>query len=323
MADWGQKAKDKDRDDAIRLIDAAAARGQIVDADRLKRIQEVKAAGTVGEIDLITRGLAAVAGAGAGVVPPASEPPPLSSPGAPSSPTFQQYTPPSTPPVTEPDPTPEIQLPPTSVQYGEPLTSSGGTPFTTPPMVKRAGGGAKWVLIIVLIVVAGVAVPVFFGIKAIVDTASDTINDLKPGSADVFSEEGLADLTEDIENATGSTKVFSVVLYPEYAVVSAPVDNSSKRYISYYWDGNLSESSKGTNSDNDRFDMKDIKADVVEDLLNKARKLVEGPTSNYVIVNAPGADGNSINAYASNDFSESGFLTADFDGNVISEHPPS
>ena len=154
-------------------------------------------------------------------------------------------------------------------------------------MVTRSGGGAKWVLIVVLIVIAGVAVPAFFGIKAVVDTAGDTINDLKPGHADVFTEEGLADLAEDIESATGSTTVFSVVMYPDYAVVSAPVDRSSKRYINYYWDGNLRESSKGSGVYEGRFDMLDIDADVVTGLLAKARRLVEGPTSNYVVVNAP------------------------------------
>ena len=139
-----------------------------------------------------------------------------------------------------------------------------------------------------LIVVAGVAVPVIFGIKAIIDTASDTIDDLKPGGADVFTEQGLDALTDDIEDATGSTEVFSVVLYPEYAVVTTPADRSSKRYINYYWDGNLSESSKGSGIYDGRFDMRDIKAKVVKDLLDKARQLVEGPTSNYVVISPPG-----------------------------------
>ena len=318
MADWGQKAKDKDRDDAVKVIEDAAARGQIVDVDKLKRIQEVQAAGTVGEIELVTRGLAAAPAVVASDVP--ASPPPVSDPAPPANPTFQQYTPPVTPPVTEPDPTPP--MPPSTVQYGEPLTSSGGTPVT-PPMITKSGGAGKWVLLVVLIVVAGVAVPVFFGIKAIVDTVNDGIDDLKPGGADVFTEQGLDALTDDIEDATGSTEVFSVVLYPEYAVVTTPADRSSKRYINYYWDGNLSESSKGSGIYDGRFDMRDIKAKVVKDLLDKARQLVEGPTSNYVVIRAPGSDGASINAYASNDFSESGYLTADFDGKVIAEHPPS
>ena len=134
---------------------------------RLKRIQEVKAASTVGEIDLITRGLAAAPAVGVTDVP--ASPPPVSDPAPPVNPTFQQYTPPVTPPVTEPDPTPPAAL---NVQYGEPLTPSGRHPgHDRADDHARAVAAAKWVLLVVLIVIAGVAVPVFFGIKAIVDTA--------------------------------------------------------------------------------------------------------------------------------------------------------
>ena len=306
MAEWGQRPKDKDRDEAIAQVEAAAARGQIVDADRAKRIQEVKVAGSVAELDLITRGLAAPAAAAATPAP---------------GPTFQQYQPPTAPPVTELDATP-----PPTVQYGEALTPSAGTAFPTAtgPIIKRSGHGGKLVLLFVLIMIAGIATPVFFGIKALVDTAEDALDDLKPGSADVFSADGIAELTADIEKETGSTKVFSAVLYPDYAVVSAPADSSRKRYISYYWNGSLSESSKGSGVYNGLFDMRRIDAQVVIDMLAKARDLVEGSVeSNYVVVSAPGPDGAAISAYASNDFSETGYLTATFKGKVVNEYPPS
>jgi hypothetical protein len=175
----------------------------------------------------------------------------------------------------------------------------------------------------VLIVIAGIAIPVFLGVKALVDTASDALDDLNP-TADVFSADGIAELTADIEKETGSTKVFSAVLYPEYAVVSAPAEGSRKRYISYYWNGSLSESSKGSGVYEGRFDMRDIDAQVVTDLLAKARDLVEGSVEgNYVVVSAPGPDGAAISAYASNDFSETGYLTATFDGKVVNKYPPS
>ena len=295
MADWGQRPKDKDRDDAIALIEAAAARGQIVDADKVKRIQEVKSAGSLADLDLITRGLAAPAAAAA----------------TPDGPTFQQYQSPSAPPPT--------------VQYGEALTPSVGSanPTAEAPTIRRGGHGGKLVLLIVLIVIAGIAIPVFLGVKALVDTAGDALDDLNP-TADVFSADGIAELTADIEKETGSTKVFSAVLYPEYAVVSAPAEGSRKRYISYYWNGSLSESSKGSGVYEGRFDMRDIDAQVVTDLLAKARDLVEGSVEgNYVVVSAPGPDGAAISAYASNDFSETGYLTATFDGKVVNKYPPS
>ena len=325
VADWGQRAKDRDRDNAIKVIEAAAARGQIVEVDKLKRIQDVKTAGTVGEIDLITRGLAMAAPAA--VVPPT--PPPLSTPvpptpmpqpTPPTNPTFEPYSPPQTPPVTEPDPS---YAPPPNVQYGEPLTPSAGTPISYGTTSTKSGHGGKLVLLFVLIIFVGIAIPIFFGIKAVVDTASDTIDTLTPGKADVISEEGIADLTAAIKEETGSSKVFTVVLYPEYAVVNAPVDSNSKRYVSYYWDGNLRESSKGSNVYDGRFDMTDIEADVVIKLLGDARKLVEGATSNYVLVSPPGPDGAAISAYASNDFNESGYISANFDGKVVNKVKPS
>jgi hypothetical protein len=292
VAEWGERPKDKDRDDAIAQIEAAAARGQIVDADRVKRILEVRSAGSLAELDLITRGLAAPAAAAA----------------TPVGPSFQQYQPPSAPPPT--------------IQYGEALNPSVGTaiPTATAPIIRRGGHGGKLVL---LIVIAGIAIPVFLGVKALVDTAEDALDDLNP-SADVFTADGIAELTADIKTVTGSTKVFSAVLYPEYAVVSAPADGSRKRYITYYWNGNLSESSKGSGVYERLFDMRDIDAKVVTDLLAKARDLVEGSVeSNYVVVSAPGPDGAATSAYASNDFSETGYLTATFDGKVVNRYPPS
>ncbi len=66
-------------------------------------------------------------------------------------------------------------------------------------------------------------------------------------------------------------------------MVSAPADGSRKRYVSYYWDGSLSESSKGSGIYNGLFDMRDIDAQVVTDVLAKARKLVEGKVENNYV----------------------------------------
>jgi hypothetical protein len=323
VADWGQRAKDRDRDDAIRVIEAAAARGQIIDADKQKRIQEVKAAGTVGEIEIITRGLAAPEPAA--TAPPVVPVPPMVSPPAPPvNPTFQPYSPPTTPPVTEP----EVSAgPPPAIQYGEALTPSAGSPISVgQPIIKKGGGAGKFVLLFVLIALAGVAVPVIIGISALVDTLGDGIDINTPGGgADVFSDEGFADMVEAVEESSGSTEVFEFSMYPDYAVIYLPTEATGKRYISYRYDGSLSEFSKGSQSEDVRVDMADVKAKVLRELLADARKLVEGPTSNYVIVRPPllGGEGPAtVLAYATNDFSESGYIEATLDGKIISEHPP-
>jgi len=317
VADWGQRAKDKDRDAAIKLIEAAAARGQIVDVDKTKRIQEVKTAGTVGEIELITRGLAVAPAAAAGVP---TEPPPVSTPGPPVNPTFQQYAPPTAPRVTEPDPTP-----PPAVQYGEPLTPSAGTSISTPPMIKRSGGAGKLVLIIVLIVFAGIAVPSFFGIKALVDGIDelDGIDGIGGGDADVFSAEGFEEMIDAVEEETGTTEVFSLSMYPDYAVVDVPTESTGTRYIGYRFDGDLVETFKNKSTDDRRFDLRDLDVEVLQKVLADARKLVEDPTSNYVIVRPPYTDNAWISAYATNDFSETGYLTATLNGKIVMEYPPS
>ena len=312
VADWGQRPKDKDRDEAIAQIEAAAARGQIVDADKVKRIQEAKAAGTVGELDLITRGLAAPAAAAA--TPVTAGPPPVSDP-APVAPTFQTYMPPTTPPVIEPDPTP-----PPNVQYGEPLTPSTGTPIpgVTAPIIKRSGHGGKIVLLFVLVMIAGIAVPVFLAIRAVVDTVDD-IDGIGASDVDAFSADGLDELAADLEKETGSSEVFSATLYPDYAYVEVPAESSGQRMFRYYWDGDLQQQSKGKATYPNRMDVRDIDSQVIQNLLAKISRKVEDATSNYVIAHAPGPtdEGASLYAYASNDFSEGGYVSATIDGKVI------
>jgi Domain of unknown function (DUF1707) len=336
MADWGTRAKDKDRDAALKQINDAAARGQIVAADREKRIQEVKAAQTVGELELLTRGLAAAPAAAAGT--PAG-PPPVSTPGVPV-PTFQQYTPPTSPPATEPNTTepntteppplstsvpPSNWLPSNTVQYGAPLGSSGTS--ATPPMIKRSGAGGKLMLIVVLCIVAGVALPIFFGIKALVDTVDDLPDIGGVSKADVFSDAGLADLVDAVEEKTGGTEAFELDVYDGYAIVYLPTDNNSKRYIAYRFDGHLEEFTKGTESDDLRIDLADVNAKVLRDLAAAARRMVEGTTSNYVLVRPsapPFGDGKAqVLAFASNEFGESGHIEAKLDGTIIKKYPPS
>ena len=301
VAEWGQRPRDKDRDGAIRVIEAAAARGQIVDADRAKRVEEVRAAGTMAEIEMITRGLAQPEPAG--VTPPSP------------TPTFETYTPPTTVPVSGPDPSADAPV----VQYGEPLTSTYGTSVATPAAAPRGGHTGKLVLVVVLIVMAGVAVPIVLGIRSLVDTVNDGIEDLTPGNADVFSTEGLQALADDLEEETGSTQVFSATLYPGYAYMEVPAEPTGQRMYRYYWDGDLEQQGKGKATQTERMDLTTIRVDVIERLLERINRRVEDATSNYVIAHAPGPtdEGAALYAYASNDFSEGGYISATIDGKVI------
>jgi hypothetical protein len=247
----------------------------------------------------------------------------VSDPAPPVTPTFPQYTPPSTPPVTEPDP--PSSLPPSTVTYGEPLTPSGGTPISTPPMVKRSGAGGKLVLILVLCVIAGIAVPIFFGIRSLVDSVDD-LPGISGGGADVFDDDEFDEMVDKIEDETGTTEVWEFSMYKDYAVIYVPTQATGKRYIAFRYDGALTEFTKGSrSSDEQRFDLRDVDVAVLRKFRDLARDLVENPTSNYVIVRAPfiGEGPIQVSAYASNEFSESGWIEGTLNGKVIAEHPPS
>lgn len=68
-----QRARDKDRDAAIEVVEAAWADGQIVEADRDKRVEELLRAQTLGEVQMLVHDLQPVAHAP--VAAPTPEPP--------------------------------------------------------------------------------------------------------------------------------------------------------------------------------------------------------------------------------------------------------
>ena len=57
MDDPNRRARDRDRDDAIDLVEAAWAEGQIVELDRDRRVEQLPQAQTLGEIELLVRDL--------------------------------------------------------------------------------------------------------------------------------------------------------------------------------------------------------------------------------------------------------------------------
>ena len=80
-----QRARDKDRDAAIEIVEAAWADGQIIEADRDKRVEELLRAQTLGEISMLTHDLQAAAPATRRPVPPPPETPaaPMTAPPTP------------------------------------------------------------------------------------------------------------------------------------------------------------------------------------------------------------------------------------------------
>jgi hypothetical protein len=131
--------------------------------------------------------------------------------------------------------------------------------------------------------------------------------------------EGFADLVDAVEDEVGTTEVFEAVIYPEYAVVDVPLKPGDEREISYHWDGDLSESTKGT-SDYVPFDLANVDGSLLEGLCDQAEELVEDPRVCYLIVRRPreNLDEGWLWAYTNNEFSQGGYISFDLEGNEVS-----
>jgi hypothetical protein len=282
-----RRARDEDRDAAIELVEAACAAGRIIEMDRDVRVAELRRAQTMAEIHVHTRDLL---------------------------PDETAYEP------GEEAETAAAAAPPPPVSYGPGPTGESRYP-TLEEVTARSEGGKlpKAVFIIPFAAVIVVAVAIIGSLFVFTDVSEQVqeATGVDEGtSKDVLSAEGYADLVAAVQEQSGGTEAFDAVLYPEYAVVSLPVDDHTKRYRSWYWDGgSLATSSQGTAS-SPRFDMGGVDAAVLVDLVGQVQELVEDPTSWYVIVRAPDADGAMLWAYASNEFAETAYLGAKPDGTI-------
>jgi hypothetical protein len=141
------------------------------------------------------------------------------------------------------------------------------------------------------------------------------------GGRDPQTVDGFTDMLEAIEDETGTTMVFDAVIYPEYAVVYVPY-RDDERSVGYRWDGGLDEWTKGT-STYQPFDLADIDPSVLEGLCGPVLEMVEDPGDCYIIIRRP-AEGSDVwfAAYASNEFSQSGWIEYDIAGTEVARHEP-
>jgi hypothetical protein len=81
----------------------------------------------------------------------------------------------------------------------------------------------------------------------------------------------------------------------------------------------LNQQGKGKSTYPERADLRDLDAQVMLDLLEEIRGKVEDSTSSYFIFRRPtqGDEGAWLSAYASNEFSEGGYVSATLDGMVV------
>lgn len=207
---------------------------------------------------------------------------------------------------------PGVVSPPPRKQRARPTKPTQPTQPTKPTKPPRIG--AFLVVGFVVLLVGFLSVMIYLGSRGSLTSGFDEV--------DALSAEGLAELTADVEERTGRTEVFDLSLYPTYAVLSVTVDATSQREDSLQWDGDLEEfGGKGT-ATTQRFDLTDVDIEVVLAAVETAKTLVEDPETWSASITDSGDEGVTIRGYASNEYSESGYVEVTLDGTEIRRITP-
>ncbi|WP_217428481.1 serine/threonine-protein kinase [Microlunatus speluncae] len=146
--------------------------------------------------------------------------------------------------------------------------------------------------------------------------------------ASLHTEKGMDQAIKALKKATGTTKYLKLIAYPNYAIVDVPVKGRKGAYDRYMYDqqGQVKLWSSGSDQTADTAtDVDKIDWDLLPRLMKRADETLNlpKPESRYVIVDPGGVatDGEpSISIYLSDKYA-SGYLTADFDGNILDTRP--
>ena len=279
MIDPNKKARDADRDAAIDVVEAAYVNGQITQADSELRVERLRQAGTVGEVQTMVRDLR----------------PPEEEPGV-------------------------SRLAPLAPQ--PPAGAVPPAPRPPRPAKRLQAGVGVMVAMVVLFAAVGLVVPLvmFSSVDGGVTSSRSVDTEVREPEQDVelTTARGYDRLVAAVEKRTGSATVFTATIYPGYAVVDVPVDGRSQRSSSYYYDGRWQEWTGSGTHDQGRFELDRLDGSTVATLLKKVTRLVEDPSSSYVLVNPRGRDaGVCLSAYALNEFEKTAYLDARCDGTVV------
>ena len=311
------RAKDRDRDRAVYVVDAALRNGQISQQDRDLRVERARAAHTIGELETLTHDIA--------------------SPPAPLPATAVVPPPPVAPVVTAPNPyDPGSTRPVAGVPsdlYGPPPTATktttqtaAGTGLTTKanPAGRRIAIGCGAVGLLFFIV------PIIFGVVLFASQSSDTFigeeaEPIPAGPPFELSGSGLREYVAAFEETFDDTEVVRAVFYDGYVVSWVPQDDG-KVAIWNYVDGAFGQLGDPMDDDVDSapVDLAELKPAKVMSLVRKAEALgLEGDVTTYVIYDRDMIeDVPHVMVYVSNEEGESGYVIGDLDGNVLHTSTP-
>ena len=291
-----ERADSGARNAAIKVVEDALKSGRIVAADHDMRIDQLRRARTMQEVDLLVRDLR-------GSVPAA----PVGLPPGPMVGVGQQPWP--------------------QVNYGPAAPGSLESASAVSKGGKVIGGLVGLALLVALVVpVIGVAIAFFAARDAFPDFADLGPTDettYLPGQApgpdgvNVHTVEGFEDLVGALREVKGDTFTFTAVLYPRYAVLELPT-GVNQRYESYFWDGReLKPNDIRSTSSDEQLDLSLVEPEQLIDMLTTVRDRMDAPTSWYVVISDSPDSQTQVTAYASNDFGESTYLMETLDGTVV------
>ena len=302
-----------DRKRAQKLIDAAYAAGQLTAADRAFRTERVDSAHTKGDLAVLIRDLVRAGGtaaaAGAAVRPPTTAPPPTDPTSGRSSASLGSAIPPD-----------QLRAmakggSASTIRLGESMRSS------------MTGDNVKRIRRVVLIVLVGFLLLCGLGIAGIVaaiftsvDNAGDPA-EAPASSVNLQTADGWSQLVAAIEKETGTSEVYDVVVYPEYASINAVADEGAMRYV--YRNGSFQLfNSPVTPARGDPIDLADIDPDLVEGLPDQTAERQGMPEydSAYLIVNSFTGQP-AIMVYVQQEGRLSRWSIYDLDGKVIGGTP--
>lgn len=178
-----------------------------------------------------------------------------------------------------------------------------------------------WIIVAVFLVFAAVSVAVPLVVLSSVDGGGSgsggvVVDSAEVPALDLMSREGFESFAAAVDEETGSSTIFGATIYPGYAIVEVPVDGSSQRSVSYYYDGDWEEWGGSGTALTDRFDLLDLDGRALKGLVGKVR--VEDPDTWYALVNAPGRGRRvCVSVYASNEYDETSHVDATCDGDVV------